>query len=62
MQAAIAHVDLIDEPLQTMQDQLHQTTDATERQMQELMNWAHEWLSASERIMGHSKKAAKKTK
>lgn len=62
MQAATAHVDLLDEPLQTMQDQLHQTTDATERQMQELMNWAHEWLSTSERIMGHSKKTARKTK
>lgn len=62
MQAATAHVDAIDEPLQTMQDQLHQTTDATERQMQELMNWAHEWLSANERIMGHGKKAAKKIK
>jgi hypothetical protein len=62
IQTALAHVDTLDEPLQTMQDQLHQTTNATERQMQELMNWAHEWLSASELIMGHSKKAAKKTK
>lgn len=61
IQSALAHVDSVDEPLQTMQDQLHQTTDATERQMQELMNWAHEWLSANERIMGHGKKAAKKT-
>ena len=62
VQTAVAHVDTLDEPLQTVQDQLHQTTDATERQMQELMNWAHEWLTSTERIMGHGKKAAKKTK
>jgi DNA repair exonuclease SbcCD ATPase subunit len=43
---------------QTMQDKLEQTTDVTERQMQELMNWAHEWLTAYERVMGHSKKSA----
>ena len=53
----------IDDVVQTAQDQLHQTTDATERQMQELMNWAHEWLTSYERIMGHGKKTtAKKTK
>ena len=46
----------------TLLDQLNQTTDTTERQMQELMNWAHEWLSTSERIMGHGKKTTKKTK
>ena len=40
---------------QIIQDQLHQTTDVTEHQMQELMNWAHEWLTASERVMGHEK-------
>ena len=51
----------LDESIQTIQDQLHQTTDATEQQLQELMNVAHEWLSAYERIMGHGK-SAKKTK
>ena len=61
METAVQRVESLDEPLQTLQDQLHQSTDATERQMQELMNWAHEWLSASERIMGHGKKTAKKT-
>lgn len=64
LRAAVAsaeeRVNAFDDIVQTAQDQLHQTTDATERQMQELMNWAHEWLSASERIMGHGKKAAKK--
>jgi hypothetical protein len=40
---------------------LNQTADATEQQLQELMNVAHEWLSAYERIMGHGK-AVKKVK
>jgi chromosome segregation ATPase len=47
----------LDDAAQTLQDQLQQSTDATEQQMQELMNWAHEWLSAYERIMGHTRKA-----
>jgi hypothetical protein len=51
----------LDESTQVIQDQLHQTTDATEGQLQELMNVAHEWLSAYERIMGHGK-TTKKTK
>ncbi|HAV75777.1 MAG TPA: hypothetical protein DCX53_00320 [Anaerolineae bacterium] len=53
--------NVFSESHQTMQDQLHQTTDATEKQLQELMNVAHEWLSAYERIMGHGK-STKKTK
>lgn len=61
MQAAIVRVDAMDEPIQTVQDQLHQTTEATERQLQELMNWAHEWLTGYERIMGHGKTTKKKT-
>lgn len=55
-------VTAFDDLTQTAQDQLHQTTDALEQQMQELMNWAHEWLTASERIMGHGKKTTKKAK
>ncbi len=51
----------LNEMIQTLQDQMHQTADATEQQLQELMNVAHEWLSAYERIMGHGK-TAKKTK
>ena len=50
-----------DDSSQTMQDQLHQTTDATEKQLQELMNVAHEWLTAYERIMGHAKTKARKS-
>lgn len=52
----------LDESAQTIQDQMHQTADATEQQLQELMNVAHEWLSAYERIMGHGKTAKKSKK
>ena len=48
----------LDDSAQTLQDKLEQTTDVTENQMQELVNWAHEWLTAYERVMGHSKKNA----
>ena len=51
----------LDESSQTLHDQLHQTADATEQQLQELMNVVHEWLSSYERIMGHGK-ATKKSK
>jgi chromosome segregation ATPase len=50
----------LDDSIQTLQDQLHQTADAAEQQLQELMNVAHEWLSAYERIMGHGKKVNSK--
>jgi len=62
MQTAVSRVDAMEEPIQTVHDQLHQTTEATERQLQELMNWAHEWLTGYERIMGHGKTTKKKTK
>ena len=51
----------LDDIAQTMQDQLHQTTDTTEKQLQELMNIANEWLTAYERIMGHGKSKPKKS-
>jgi len=54
-------INPLGESIQTLQDQMHQTADATEQQLQELMNVAHEWLSAYERIMGHGK-ATKKPK
>lgn len=44
-----------DEITQLLQDQLHQTSDTTEQQLQELMNVAHEWMTAYQRIMGHKK-------
>lgn len=53
-------VAAMDDLTQTMQDQLHQTTDTTEKQLQELMNLSQDWLTAYERIMGHSKTKAKK--
>jgi len=49
-------ITAIDDATQTVQDQLHQTTDATEQQLQELMNVTHQWLTAYERIMGHVRK------
>ncbi len=45
--------------IQTQQDQLQQTTEVTEQQLQELMNWAHEWLTGYEQIMGRSRKPVK---
>jgi chromosome segregation ATPase len=52
-------ITAIDDTNQTIQDQLHQTTDATEQQLQELMNVFHQWLTAYERIMGHVRKTPK---
>jgi chromosome segregation ATPase len=49
----------LDDAAQTLQDQLQQTTETTEKQMQELMNVANEWLVSYERIMGHGKKTKK---
>jgi len=55
-------VTQLDDSSQTLQDQMHQTASTTEQQLQELMNVSHEWLTAYERIMGHSKtKTAKKS-
>jgi len=62
MQKLEERISPLDESIQTLQDQLHQTSDATEQQLQELMNVAHEWLSAYERIMGHGKTAKKAKK
>jgi len=45
----------IDDVTQGMHDLLQQTTEATETQLQELMNWAHEFLSNYERIMGRAR-------
>ncbi len=45
----------IDDVTQGMQDLLQQTTEATETQLQELMNWAHEFLTNYERIMGRAR-------
>jgi chromosome segregation ATPase len=55
-------ITTLDESFQVTQDKLEQTADATEQQLQELMNVAHEWLSAYERIMGHGKTMKKSKK
>lgn len=47
------------ESAEVLQDQIHQTTDTTEKQLQELMNVIHEWMSSYQRIMGHGKKSKK---
>ncbi|OGO38203.1 MAG: hypothetical protein A2Z03_07635 [Chloroflexi bacterium RBG_16_56_8] len=52
-------VSALEDLSQTMQDQLHQTTDTTEQQLQELMNIVHQWMTSYERIMGHNKKVKK---
>jgi chromosome segregation ATPase len=44
---------------QVLQDQMHQTTDTTEQQLQELMNVVHGWMTSYQRIMGHGKKTKK---
>ncbi|MBL8049901.1 MAG: hypothetical protein JNM46_01650 [Anaerolineales bacterium] len=53
------HVSSFSDISQTLQDQLHQTTDTTEKQLQEMMNVIHEWMSSYQRIMGHGKKTKK---
>lgn len=52
-------ITAVDDASQTVQDLLHQTTDATEQQLQELMNVFHQWLTSYERIMGHVRKTQK---
>ena len=49
----------LDDALQVLQDQLHQTTDTTEKELQELLNVVHEWMTSYQRIMGHGKKTKK---
>ncbi len=49
----------LDDALQVLQDQIHQTTDTTEKELQELMNVVHEWMTSYQRIMGHGKKTKK---
>lgn len=60
LQKSEEQVSALMEVAQTLQDQMHQTTDATEKQLQEMMNIVHEWMTSYQRIMGHGKKAVKK--
>lgn len=45
----------LDDVYQSLQDIVEQTTETTENQLQELMNWAHEFLTTYERITGRSR-------
>ncbi len=53
-------ITTLNDAAQVLQDQIHQTTDATETQLQEMMNVVHEWMTSYQRIMGHGKKTGKK--
>ncbi len=55
-----ARITPLNDITQVLQDQLHQTTNATEMQLQEMMNVVHEWMTSYQRIMGHGKKPTKK--
>ena len=45
----------LDDVYQSLQDLVQQTTETTETQLQELMNWTHEFLTNFERITGRSR-------
>ncbi len=45
----------LDDLVQAHQDILQQTSETAETQLQELMNWAHEYLTSYERIMGRTR-------
>lgn len=49
----------LNDAAQVLQDQMHQTADTTEKQLQEMMNVVHEWMTSYQRIMGHGKKIKK---
>jgi chromosome segregation ATPase len=53
-------ISSLDDAAQVVHDQVQQTTEVTEQQLQELMNTAHQWLTSYERIMGHAKKTTRK--
>jgi chromosome segregation ATPase len=59
VQKAEGRITPLDDALQVLQDQMHQTTDTTEKELQELMNVVHEWMTSYQRIMGHGKKIKK---
>jgi chromosome segregation ATPase len=48
-------ITTLDDQAQTQQDLLQQTTETTETHLQELMNWAHEFLANYERITGRTR-------
>ncbi|MBL8077605.1 MAG: hypothetical protein JNM55_06570 [Anaerolineales bacterium] len=59
LQKATETITSINDVSNNLQDAMHQTTDVTEKQLQELMNAIHEWMTSYQRIMGHGKKTKK---
>jgi len=59
LQKTESRMTSFDDAAQVLQDQMHQTTDTAEKQLQELMNVVHEWMTSYQRIMGHGKKSKK---
>ncbi|MCA1900537.1 MAG: hypothetical protein LDL50_07525 [Chloroflexi bacterium] len=56
LQKMEARISPLNDAAQVLQDQMHQIADTTEKELQELMNVAHEWMTSYQRIMGHGKK------
>lgn len=56
LQKVESRIQPLNDATQVMQDQLHQVTDSTEKELQEIMNVVHEWMTSYQRIMGHGKK------
>ena len=59
LQKAEERIAPLNDVTQVLQDQMHQVTDATEKELQEIMNVVHEWMASYQRIMGHGKKTTK---
>jgi chromosome segregation ATPase len=59
LQKTDSRITPLDDVAQVLQDQMHQVTDTTEKELQEIMNVVHEWMTSYQRIMGHGKKTTK---
>jgi len=59
MQKTDERIAPLNDVTQVLQDQMHQVTDTTEKELQEIMNVVHEWMTSYQRIMGHGKKTSK---
>ena len=59
LQKAEDRITPLNDVTQVLQDQMHQVTDTTEKELQEMMNIVHEWMVSYQRIMGHGKKTTK---
>jgi chromosome segregation ATPase len=59
LQKAEDRITPLNDATQVLQDQMHQVTDTTEKELQEIMNVVHEWMASYQRIMGHGKKTTK---